>query len=66
VARALKGTINSELVIRSAGLGYLLLRYSEELNVAATMAIAATCCLLVIAVTQAVTWTERRLLRWSA
>ena len=66
VARALKGTINAELVIRSAGLGYLLLRYTEQLNLAATMAIAATCCLLVMAVMQTVTRAERRLLRWSA
>lgn len=66
IARALKGTINAEVIIRSTGLGFLLLRYSETLDVASVLAVCATIVLLVICVMQLVNWLERRLLGWSS
>jgi NitT/TauT family transport system permease protein len=62
IAKGLKGTINAEVIIRSAGLGYLLLRYTETFDLASVLAVVVTIVLLVIGVMQLVNWVEKKII----
>lgn len=66
VTRAIKGMVNSEVIISTAGIGWLLLRSSTEFDIASVFAITFTIVVLAVTMTSLVNLLERWVASWKS
>lgn len=66
VSRGIRGMVNAEVIISTAGIGWLLMRSSREFNIAGVWAVTATVIAVALIAMGLVTLLERRFVRGSA